>query len=120
MRKFIALFKAHPVLTPAFMLAATLTLLFAIRTIAFTIYWADPAHRDRAIEPWMTPRYVAQSWDLPPEEVAGALGIASGSARRVSMAEIAAQTGLSLEEIEARIRAAALARRQQDKSGQGE
>lgn len=107
MRKFINLFRAHPVLTPAFLLAATLTVLFAIRTIAFTIYWADPAHRDRAIEPWMTPRYVAQSWDLPPEAVAAAIGIEPGSARRHSFAEISATTGLSLEEMEARIRTAA-------------
>ncbi len=107
MRKLINLFKAHPVLTPAFLLAAALTVMFTIRTIVFTIYWANPAHKDQAIEPWMTPRYLAYSWDLPPEEVATALGVELGTSRRVSLAEITAKNGISLEEIEARIRATA-------------
>ena len=112
MRKLIASFKAHPVLTPAFLLAAALTILFTIRTIIFTIYWANPDHTDQAIEPWMTPRYLAYSWDLPPEEVAAALGVPLSSSRRVSLAEIAAQTGVSLDELQIRIRAAAAAYRE--------
>ncbi len=116
MRRLIDAFKTHPVLTPAFLLAAALTLMFTIRTIVFALYWADPAHRDQPIEPWMTPRYVAHSWDLPPERVAAALGVEPGSARRVSLAEIAASSGLSLEEIEQRIRTAAAAYRGQEQS----
>ena len=107
MRKLIAAFKAHPVLTPAFLLAAALTVLFTIRTIAFTIYWANPAHSDQALEAWMTPRYLAYSWDLPPEEIAAVLGVELGSSRRESLGDIAARNGMSLAEIEARIRAAA-------------
>ncbi len=115
MRRLIDAFKTHPVLTPAFLLAAALTVMFTIRTVAFTIYWANPAHRDQPIEPWMTPRYVAHSWDLPPERVAAALGLEPGSARGLSLAEIAASGGLSLEEIEQRIRAAAAAYREQSR-----
>ncbi len=116
MRRLIDAFKTHPVLTPAFLLAAALTLMFTIRTIVFTLYWADPAHRDQPIEPWMTPRYVAHSWDLPPEQVAAALGLEPGSARRLSLAEIAASSGLSMDEIAQRIRAAAAAHRGQGQS----
>jgi len=113
MRKLISSFKAHPILTPAFLLAAVLTVLFAIRTVAFTIYWANPAHQDQAIEPWMTARYVAHSWDLPADQVAAALGVELSTARRVSLKEIAASNGLSLDELAARIRAAAAAYREQ-------
>ncbi|HHB81003.1 MAG TPA: hypothetical protein ENK83_04550 [Aliiroseovarius sp.] len=107
MRKLIDLFKAHPVLTPAFLLAAALTILFTVRTLMFTIYWADPAHRNQALEPWMTPRYVAHSWGLPPEEVAAVLQVDFSPPRRITIGEIAAQNGLSLTEMESRIRAVA-------------
>jgi len=113
MHKLISAFKAHPVLTPAFLLAAALTTMFIIRTVVFTIYWADPDHIDQAVQPWMTPRYVAHSWDLPPEEVAAALGVELSSSHRVTIGDIAAKNGLSLAELESRIRAAASRWREQ-------
>ncbi len=112
MRKLIGLLRAHPVLAPAFVLAAALTAMFLVRTVVFTIYWADPAHRDRQIEPWMTPRYVAYSWDLEPETVARALGLpAPGRGRpwlpRRNLGEIARESGVPLAELAARIERAA-------------
>lgn len=47
---------------------------FAVRSVAFWIYWNDPAHRAQAIEPWMTPKYIAHSWDVPLDVVIEALG----------------------------------------------
>lgn len=47
---------------------------FAVRSVAFWMYWNDPAHRAQAIEPWMTPNYVAHSWDVPLRVVIDALG----------------------------------------------
>ena len=52
-----------------------LTTFFAVRLVASWIYWNDPAHRDVEIAPWMTPRYVAHSWRLPPEVVAETLDL---------------------------------------------
>ena len=118
MRKLIHLFRAHPVLTPAFLLAAALTLLFTIRTVVFTIYWSNPAHKNQQIEPWMTPRYVAYSWDLPPEAVARALGLPEpdGPGPRLprrSLQEISEQTGVPIAEMAARVEAAAESLREQ-------
>jgi hypothetical protein len=48
-------------------------LFFAVRLTVFTIYWSDPAHRDQAVEGWMTPGYVARSWDVDPEVIRAAL-----------------------------------------------
>ncbi len=107
MRRLLDAFRAHPVLTPLFVLAAALTVMFAVRTVVFTLYWADPAHQDQPLEPWMTPRYVAHSWDLPPEVIIRALGVESGQGRRVSLAELARQQGIDVDELEARLRKAA-------------
>ncbi len=107
MRRLIQAFRRHPVLTPLFLLAAALTLMFTIRTVVFTIYWANPAHKQQQIEPWMTPRYLAHSWDLTPEQVARALDISPDTARGITLGEIARQKGISLEELTARLAEAA-------------
>ena len=59
--------------------------------------WGDaPA----APEGWMTPRYIARAWDLPPEEVAKALGLAmDGTGRRVTLQDLASDRGVPLAEI---------------------
>lgn len=70
------------------------------------VYWADPAHRDRPIEGWMTPRYVVQSWGLPPEIVTEALGDGPMPGKRRTIEDLAADRGISVEELVARITAA--------------
>ena len=105
-------FGRHPVLTSGFFLAIALFLFFTIRLIVFTVYWANPAHRDRPIEGWMTPRYVIQSWHLPPEVMREALGEAGLPDRRMTMDEIAAAMGISLNELAVRVELAARAHRE--------
>ncbi|MBU2867951.1 hypothetical protein [Pacificibacter marinus] len=47
---------------------------FTVRSVALWVYWNDPQHRAQAIEPWMTPKYIAHSWAVPPHVVLDALG----------------------------------------------
>ena len=104
--------RRHPLLFAAFVLATVLTLFLAGRAVMFAVYWADPDHRDQAIEGWMTPRYVARSWDLPPEALQDALGRAiPPPGERSTLAEIAAASGIPLPVLAARIVAAAEAHR---------
>lgn len=100
-------------LVGAFVLAVLVTGFFAVRLVFFSIYWADPSHSDQHIEGWMTARYVALSWDLPPEVVAEALHMTSGlgEGRRLTLEQIAARDGISLSEIEASIYSAIEAHR---------
>ena len=100
-------FDRHPLLTSAFLLAVAIFFFFSLRLIVFTIYWSDPANRDQPIEGWMTPRYVIESWHLTPEVMQDALGRPSLPGRRMTMAEIAAELGISLAELSARIEDAA-------------
>lgn len=83
-------------------------LFFAVRLAVFTIYWADPAHRDQAIEGWMTPRYIARSHDVGLDVIRAALPVTPGA--RSTLDDIAAETSVPIEvligHIEDAIRAA--------------
>jgi hypothetical protein len=58
------LWRQRPYLTSAFALACAVTLFFAVRFLASAIYWANPAHHNEAVKPWMTVGYIAKSWHL--------------------------------------------------------
>ena len=95
----------------AFALAVAAMVVFAIRLGISTLHWTDPARQDEPIEAWMTPRYVAMSWDLPREVVAEALALEpDGSGRRQSLAEIARSRGEDVDVLVARLEAAIAAR----------
>lgn len=102
-------FRQKPYLSLAFLLAALLTVFFIIRTLVFAAYWADPAHQNQIIEPWMTIRYVSNSWGLPRREMIQALGFEPEKGRPLTFGQIAAQNDLSLADMTARIRAASQA-----------
>lgn len=104
------LWRDNKVLLAGFVLALAVMLFFALRTAMFWIYWADPAHRNQTIEPWMTPRYIAHSWDVPPPVVGDALGLEPGGPR-ITMADVAAREGIGFETLVARVMAAILAHR---------
>lgn len=108
MRRLLTVFRTHPFLSAGLTLALAATLFFAVRAAMFAVYWADPAHRDQPIQGWMTPRYVAMSWDLPPEVLREALGPAMPEpGERRTLAEIAADTGIPLPRLAEQIEAAA-------------
>lgn len=99
------LWARHRWLLLGFVVAVALGLFFAARAVVFTVYWSD--HRDEAIAGWMTPRYVAMSWDVPPEIVGDALALPrDGTGRRITLSEIAATRGIPVETVAAEIGAA--------------
>ncbi len=92
--------------TIGFVLASAATVFFAVRFIVFTLYWSDPAHQNQPLQPWMTLPYVAHSWQVPPEALLPALGLTRLPPRRTSLAELAAQMGISQQTLLDRISAA--------------
>ena len=89
-------------------LALAVAILFAVRLTVFTIYWSDPAHREQAVEGWMTPGYVARSWEVDPEVIRAALPPPRDGAtgRRPTLDAIAEAEGVPLPDLVARIEAA--------------
>ncbi len=98
----------HRLLLLGFAAVLGLTLHFGIRTLGFTLYWMDPAHRDQTLAGWMTPGYVAMSYDIPPPLLAPALFELPGSPPdHTTMAEIAKNHGTTLQALQARVSLAA-------------
>lgn len=71
---FKRLWQNAPIATLILLASLAVAGAFAVRSVAFWIYWNDPAHRAQAIEPWMTPKYISHSWAVPPQVVLEALG----------------------------------------------
>ena len=72
---------------------------FAGNFVAEVIYWNDPRHRNQALEPWMTPRYVQHSYALRPKTVAEILGIDHPFPARMRMSDIVEASGQSYDEL---------------------
>lgn len=91
-----------------FGLALMIAGFFAVRLTVFTIYWSDPAHRDQVIEGWMTPRYIARSYDMEPDLLRAALPVSADDALRpgATLSQIAADADMTLGELVAQIDAA--------------
>ncbi|MCP1169090.1 hypothetical protein [Limimaricola litoreus] len=94
------------------LLAGAVAVWLAFRMVADFLYFHDPAHRDVELRGWMTPRYVVETYDLPPSLVSELLDLPAQGPRRRRMRRIAADLGLTLEELTDRVRAAAAEYRQ--------
>lgn len=98
------LWNQHRIALSAFVIALCALGYFAFQTISSAIYWMDPSHQDQALAAWMTPRYVAQSYKLPPQVLGPALFLVKGETpRRISLGTIAAENGLTLDILQDRI-----------------
>lgn len=109
MRKALRYFwKEQPIALSIFAVAVVLLVFFGIRFVDRFIYFHDPAHRNQALEPWMTPRYVGMSYKLPRDVIFDVMDLNNTEGRRVKVGEIADRMGISLAELERRVRKAKL------------
>ena len=104
----------------AFTAAICLAGFFSVRTVGQFIYWSDPARQDQSLAGWMTPRYVAKSYDIPVGVVKEAFDLAQDDLpRRVSLGTLAAAKGMSIEELQDQLDATVAAwRAEQTQAGQ--
>ncbi len=94
------LWRAHPYLTSAFLGASAVTLFFAVRLIASIIYWANPAHQNVQVQPWMTVGYIGRSWGLNPREIDAMAGLPLPEGRGPrTLAQTAQERGVPVEEL---------------------
>jgi hypothetical protein len=99
MNRLLTLWRARPWLTSAFLLACAVTLFFAGRFVAFSVYWAT--HQEVPVEPWMTVGYVARSWGLEPRALDAAAGtpIPEVKGHPQTLEEIARDRGVPVDEV---------------------
>jgi len=98
------LWNRHRIVVLMFAVALGLTGFFAVRMVAFGIYWSDPDNRDLAIEGWMPVRYVARSWNVPPEALLDALTVSPDA--RLTISDIARVRDSDVATIRAEVTAA--------------
>lgn len=81
----------------AFVVALSVTGLFAARTIRDAVYWHY--HTDEPIRGWMNVGYVAHSYHVPPHVLYKALGLPHRPPDKRPLREIAASQNRSMDEI---------------------
>lgn len=101
------LFREHPYASSGFVLAFAVTLFFTVRVISSAIYWADPAHHNETVKPWMTVGYIAKSWDLDPRQIDQITGLPTPEGHGPwTLQEVADARGVPIEEIISQVNAA--------------
>ncbi|WP_127049045.1 hypothetical protein [Pseudorhodobacter sp. E13] len=93
-----------------FVIAAGLTVFFITRAIFFAVFWMDPERGLHPVEPWMTPRYIGRTYDLPRADLQEILHLTPGETPRVPLEKLAQQRGIPVEDLIAEIEALIAAR----------
>lgn len=91
--------RQHPYLTSAFLIASAVTLFFLIRIASQAIYWSDPDHHRQQVRPWMTVGYVARSWDLHGPEIDQTAGLPLPDGHPKTLQEIARERGVPVADV---------------------
>lgn len=101
----IAFLRRNPL--PAFLLAMALTALiwFSTGFVREALYFSDPAHQQQNLATWMSPRYVAKSWDLPREVMIETMDLQPDNAQQ-TLQDVLDHLGITIEELQIRVEAA--------------
>ncbi|WP_319530733.1 hypothetical protein [uncultured Cohaesibacter sp.] len=105
--------KEQPIALSALVLALCVLIFFGVRFVFGFVYFHDPAHRNEALQPWMTPKYVGMSYRLPPEIIRQVMQLEAFEGRRVKLSDVVERMDITLPELEARVRAAKSALQQE-------
>lgn len=99
-----SIFRRHPVLVGSLGLATAIALFFAARFLVSVVYWS--AHHDAPIRPWMTMGYIGRSYHLNPRALDDAAGLPGPDGHPLTLARIAEQRGVPVDEIIRQVEAA--------------
>lgn len=110
MTSFAKLRRKRPILVTAWAIALTLTFLFGLRTIGYLNDWRHTSEID--VEGWMTPRYIAHANRVDPQTIIDSIDLDRDQIARRTLAQIARQQNVPLDELIAQIEAAIAAQKQ--------
>jgi hypothetical protein len=85
------------VMLAGFAIAALLTAVFILRAVFFAVVWMDPERGMHPIEPWMTPRYIAHTYDIPRDEMQRILDLGPDETPRQPLDSLAEARGVSVQ-----------------------
>jgi len=90
----------HRRLLLAFSLAVLVMVFFVTRAVVFAVYWSDPKHRNQPLEAWMTPRYVAKSYDVPLNVIVSYLNVSGNAGHKTTLSKVAKSRGTELDTLQ--------------------
>jgi hypothetical protein len=91
------LWREAPFLTAGLTVALLVAAVFAFRLVSGMLYWEDPRHQDMPIAAWMSPRFVAMSWNVPREVVIEALQMVPDGEGPRPLERMAAERGVPVQ-----------------------
>ncbi|MBV7409900.1 hypothetical protein [Maritimibacter sp. DP1N21-5] len=99
-------FRRHPVLFPLFLLALLAIVWFGVKSTQDMIGMKSRFSADPEVAGWMTPRYIARTWNIPPEVILESLDLTAEPRKRMTISEIALDKGLTTPDYAAEVEAA--------------
>ena len=100
-----SLWRRHPRLVAAFLVALSLALFFTGKIVWRTVWWSQ--HQQEQVMPWMTVGYVGRSWGVDPREIDALAGLpVPERGHPLTLAEIAEMRGVPVETLIAEVEAA--------------
>lgn len=85
------------VMLAVFAIAAVLTTFFIVQAVFFAFVWMDPDRGIHPIEPWMTPRYIARTYDIPRDKMQWILDLGPDETPRQPLDSLAKARGISVQ-----------------------
>jgi len=96
------LWQKHRLLLLGFTLATLVTTAFLMKFVFSVVYFAN--HHDATIEPWMPIGYIARSYNVDSDWLAGQTGLPDSTFRpRESIKDAATEADISFEDMRARL-----------------
>lgn len=77
-----------------FAIAALLTGFFLLRAVFFAFVWMDPDRGLHPVEGWMTPRYIARTYNIPRPQMQEILELGPDETPRIPLETLAEQRGV--------------------------
>lgn len=94
------LWREHRRAVIGFVLAALVTLFFAVSLVVSALDWRAPGPHHAAVKSWMTIGYVARSWGLKPHDIDVAAGLPGPQGGHpLTLRAIARQRGVPVSQI---------------------
>ncbi|MEL6425213.1 MAG: hypothetical protein AAFQ33_07130 [Pseudomonadota bacterium] len=107
MTRVLPFIKQNRLLVGLFLGSLAVALWFAFHAITDALYFNDRRNVDVDLQPWMTPRYVVLTYDLPRPVVIDLLELDPDHDRGLRLGHLARDRGITMEELTALVREAA-------------
>lgn len=102
--KFIGFAKKNWGLLSVLFLTVVVLVWFASRLFLDFLYFNDPRNVDVELKPWMTPRFIVLTYDVPRSLVFEILDLDETEDRGIRLGRVAQERGLSLEDLTVLVR----------------